>query len=95
MCETTTVFDIPPEDADHPDIPCPAILDKGEVCGEILRWCPECEGYHHLNEMFWIMQHYTREVISPKDGSGHFRFGREKPCSLNEFTEALSRLENR
>lgn len=90
-----TAFDIPPEDSDHPDTPCPAIVDDGKVCGGTLRWCPSCEGYHHLNEEFWVMQHYTREIIHPEDGVGRFRFSLEKPCSLNEFTEALHRLKGR
>lgn len=85
----STVFDIPPEDADHPDIPCPAIVDDDKVCGENLRWCPVCKGYHHTNEEFWILQHYTREVINPESGDGHFRFDIEKPCSVHEFIAAL------
>lgn len=88
----STVFDIPPEDPDHSDIPCPAILDKDEVCGKTLRWCPTCEGYHHLDEEFWMIQHYTREVII-ESGNGYFKFSLEKPCSIDEFTEALSRLK--
>ena len=91
----TSVFDIPPEDADHADVLCPAVLDEGEVCGENLRWCPSCEGYHHTHELTWITQHYGREVISPEDGRGHFRFSVEKPCSIDEFLEALSRVKEK
>ncbi|KKN05112.1 hypothetical protein LCGC14_1090670 [marine sediment metagenome] len=29
-----SVFDIPPEDTDHADVLCPAVLDEGEVCGK-------------------------------------------------------------
>ncbi len=87
-------FSIPPEDPAHPDIPCPAII-HGEPCGVNLRWCPHCEGYHHIDEEFWITQHYAREVISPEDGVGHFRFDIEEPCSVDEFLEALRRVKDK
>ena len=89
----SAIFDIPPESPEHPDILCPALID-GEKCGVILRWCPECGGRHHITEMFWILQHYTREVFY-EDGTGRFRFDMEKPCSVEEWTEALARVEGK
>ena len=90
----TSVFDIPPEDADHPDTPCPAIMHE-EPCGVTLRWCPDCGGYHHILEEFWVLQHYTRAIIDPEDGTDRFRTDMKKPCSVEEWTEALARVEKK
>ena len=104
MSVAPSVFDIPPEDADHPDTPCPAIMHDEPAglgafspirCGVALRWCPSCSGYHHILEEFWVLQHYTRGIIDPEDGTDRFRSDMEKPCSVEEWIEALARVEGK
>lgn len=57
---------IPPEHPEHPDADCPG-------CGEQLRWCPRCGGYHHAHPDIFAQNHKHWCIVDMEDGTPIFQ----------------------